>query len=357
MIAIRHLPTLLLLATAVLASCGESGGKAGAGDSASVAKDSALAAVAKLERPTDVVRLALAFKSGDAFGYAITTVQNVSMARDSAVDKSTQRMTYRYRFDVLAVNEDGSARMRATCLAVTFKGEYDDGGTKKTMQYDSREKNPESKEKTFAQYNAPVGAPFEVTLTREGKVERVSKYDEVIKRLLGKDFNTIKQQARQKIAEDYAENGLQNILQGAFQKLEDRPVGVDSAWRHAWTGNLGFLKVQNDATYTLKGFEKSARGKLAHIAASMTSKYIGNKTLDTGQGLATVETFDITGSGTTLFNMDDGRPESRKTTQTVRVKFYVEPPEELKKMAPDQAKSFWWSQNATMESIVERIAL
>jgi hypothetical protein len=357
MTAFRHFPTLLLLATAVLASCGESGGKKGAADSASVAKDAGRADGATLERPSDVVRLALTFTVGDAFGYAITTLQDVSMTRDSNVEKSTQRMTYRYRFDVLARNGDGSARLRATCLAVTFKGDYDDGGTKKSMLYDSREKNTETKEKTFAQYNAPVGAPFDIVLSREGKVERVSNYDKVIARLLGKDFNTIKQQARQKIAEDYAENGLKNILQGAFQKLEDRPVGVDSAWHHAWAGTLGFLKVQNDATYTLKGFEKSARGKLAHIAATMTSKYVGSKTLDTGQGLATVETFDIKGTGTTLFNMDDGRPESRKTSQTVRVKFYVEPPEELKKMAPDQAKSFWWSQNATMESIVERIAL
>ncbi len=38
----------------------------------------------------------------------------------------------------------------------------------------------------------------------------------------------------------------------------------------------------------------------------------------------------------------------------MRVKFYVEPPEELKKLVPDQAKDFWMTQDATVENTVER---
>jgi hypothetical protein len=185
----------------------------------------------------------------------------------------------------------------------------------------------------------------------------VSKYDEVIKRLLGKEFNTIKQDARQKIAADFAEKGLKEILQTAFQKLEDRPVGVDSTWHHLWAGDLGFMKIKNDATYTLKGFSQGAHGKFAHISAVMTSKYIGSKRLDTGQGMATVEEFDVKGSGATIFDMAQGRADSRKLTQTIRVRFFIEPPDELKQAAPEQAKNFRITQNATVESTVEKIAL
>lgn len=352
----RRLLLLLVLSAAAVAACGTSGGKPGAADSAAAADTSSVAG-AKVERTSDIVRLAARMKQGDAFAYAITSFQDVSMSRDSSVEKSRQRMVYRYRFDVLEAKEDGSSRLRVTCLGMLFKGEYTSNGESKTMQYDSEEKNDPAKEKQFAQYNAPVNTPFEILLSKEGRIESVSKYDDVIRRLLGKDFNTIKQDARQKIAADFAERGLKELLQTAFQKLEDRPIGVDSAWHHLWAGDLGFLKIKNDATYTLKGFTQGQYGKLAHIAAVMTSRYIGSSKLDTGQGMATVEQFDVNGSGSTVFDIAQGRPDSRKLTQTIKVRFFIEPPDELKQAAPDQAKNFRITQNATVQSTIEKIAL
>ena len=356
MSASRLLLILFLSSLAALASCVRSGKTPGTSDSTAV-KDSSLSGGAKLERTAELVRLAMHGNKGDSFAYVLTSFQDVTMTRDSSVEKSRQRMAYRYRFDVLETSDDGSSRLRVTCLGMKFKGEYSSNGESKTMQYDSGEKNDPAKDKQFAQYNAPVNAPFEIQLSKEGKIETVSKYEEVIKRLLGKEFNTIKQEARQKIANDFAEHGLKDIVQTAFQKLEDRPLGVDSAWHHLWAGDLGFMKIRNDATYTLKGFSKGDHGRLAHISAVMTSKYIGSKTLDTGQGMATVEDFDVKGSGATVFDIEKGRPDSRTLPQTIHVRFFIDPPAELKQAAPDQAKGFRITQNATVESTVEKIAL
>lgn len=350
------LPSLAVLL--FISACGNSGGGGAADSTSAAAGDSLTADVpANLERGEGPIQLALRFRKGDAFGYAIKTTQNVAITSDTIVDKSVQTMTYRYRFDVLDTLSDGSARLRATCLAMRFEGEYESAGTKKSMRYDSGEKNDPAKEKMFMQYAACVGAPFEIVLSPQGRIERVGGTDAVIQRLLGADRKTMSSDAVAKVTADYSENGLKGIVQQAFQKLPERPVAADSLWKHSWGGTLGFLRLQNDATYTLKGFQQRPEGRAAIITAKMTSRYTGDKRLDTGQGMATVHAFDVSGSGLTVFDLAAGRPASRAIMQKVYAKFFVEPPAELKQVAPDQAKDFWWIQEATIGNTVETIKL
>ena len=348
------LPLLVLIS--IIAACGKSGG--GAADSTRVTQDSLVEGVpADLERGTGPEALVQRFAKGDAFGYSIKSVQDVTIKNDTVAEQSMQTVEYRYRFDVLESRADGSARVRATCLGVRFDGEYSGTGSKRTMHYDSKETNDASKEKMFMQYAAPLGTPYEAILTPQGKVESVSGTDAVIDRLLGSDKKTIAAEGVRRIAADYSENGLKNVLQQAFQKLPEYKVATDSTWTHTWAGSLGFLKLQNDAVYTMKGFQKTPLGRSAVITATMTSRYMGGKRIETGQGMATVDKFNVRGSGLTLFNVDTGRPATRKITQKVSAKFFIEPPAELKQAAPDQARDFWWSQEATIESVVSTITL
>jgi len=171
--------------------------------------------------------------------------------------------------------------------------------------------------------------------------------------LMQEDYNTTEFKTKKLIERQYGESTLKNVIQLAFQKLENKQLRVDSSWYLNWTGNQGYLKLENKAKYTLQGFENTSAGRLAHIVVKMKSDYLGERKIDTGQGMATVDHFDITGSGTSTFNMDTGRSQSRKLHQNVSLKFFVEVPTELKQMAPDQAKDFWMVQNATVENVIE----
>jgi len=357
----RILPTALLAVLFCASACDKPAGGGAVDSTKAAAADSLSTGLpGSLERTADTLRLSLLFKKGEAFGFSITTRQDVKNSVDTMVEKSTQSTTVSYRFDVDEVLPDGSARLRATCLRVVFSGNYTKEGVRRSMLYDSEEKNDPAKEKTFAQYNAPVNTPFEALISKDGRISGVTKYDGVIKRLLGGDYGKVAKNARDRIGESYAEEGLKNIIQMAFQKFEDRPVGIDSSWKHSWTGAVGFLKIRNDATYVLKGFKSSPEldGRLAYIEGRLQSTYTGPKVLDTGEGNATIEKFNVRGVGLTVFSMKEGKPVSRTLRQARSTSFFVEPPAELREQAPDRSlPGYRWAQEATVENTVARIKL
>jgi hypothetical protein len=53
--------------------------------------------------------------------------------------------------------------------------------------------------------------------------------------------------------------------------------------------------------------------------------------------------------------MDKMRVVSRALHQTIDTKFYIEPPDDLKKVAPEQGKNFWMIQEATVDNTIEEL--
>ncbi len=356
----RHPSILLVLAVAmtVFFACNskQASKDGNAGDQQLSAEDSATAIEqvdpSKLRGKGEEFDISLQFKKGDVFGFSIKTVEDVKFSRDSVTEHNKQTIQFDYKFEVIEPLPDGGARLKATCLAVKFDGNYQGEQGNRSMSYDSKIKYDRDKEKTFAQYNAPVNTPYEAVITGEGKVTEVSNVDNILKRLLLDDYKTTKLEAKQMLEREYGENSLKNIIQLAFQKFDRKPVKVDSNWNIIWSGKIGFMQVRNTATYTLMGYEAAAGGRIAHIRAKLKSEYLGQKTFDTGQGLATVEGFSIGGQGVSTFNLDSGKPVTRKMKQKLYAKFFIQPPEELKKMAPDQAKDFYMIQDAVIENEV-----
>ncbi len=348
---------LSLLMISFICSCGGEAKNNAKGDSTSVDGSDGVELPANLERTDEPLTFSYALEKGEAFGYSITTTERVTITRDSLEENSTQIVTYRYKFEVLDVASDGEAVLQATCLGVEFDGQYKDVRGSRKMEYDSDKPNDASKEKMYARYNAMVNIPFEITLASTGKITSVNKLDAVMKKLLGEDYATIAHEAKTKLTSDFGNQVLKSTIQWAFQNFEPRPISVDSSWTMKWTGELGYLKLEHIATYTLKGISKTPMEENAHIVISMTSKYIGEKRMDTGQGMATVNAFDVKGSGTTTFDMRRRRSKARKLKQQIYVKFFVEMPEEVKQLAPDQAKDFWLVQKASIENVIAPLSL
>ena len=306
-----------------------------------------------LKRSDERQTFAYEFKTGDVFGYSILVKEHVKVTRDTVKEENKQDILYRYKFRVLEQREGGDMTIEATCIGVKFTGLYLTNGSKREMSYDSDEKNEPQKQQVFARWSAPVNLPYEISLSRQGLITGINSTDELLKRLMGTDFNSSKQKSRELVRKDYNENGLKNILQLAFQRFEDRPIAIDSFWTQSWSGPLGFLKLQHTAYYTYKGFQPSADGNLAHITIRMQSKYVGADKLDTGQGIATISSFDVKGKGMTVFNTGKNRCASRKFDQNVFVKFFVEVPQELKDAAQGQIRDFWLTEDASVEHLIE----
>jgi hypothetical protein len=349
--------SILILAGGLLipCCCGNSSSKtAGAADSSSVAggTDSTGAVIlpANLERSGSAMLLRYKFVKGDKFGLEITTIENVKLTRDTTTQQNKQTLTYRYVFEVIEALPDGAARLKATCLRVKFDGDYSDVRGRKKMSYDTDEKNSTDKQKLFGQYIAQHRIGLILDIDAMGTIRKVGNVTEVIKQLLGRDYATTAAATKAQLENDYADNVLKNALQLAFQKFDEAPVAVDSSWSIGWTGPIGWMQLRHNAVYTLKGFAQESEGRVAYVVVNLKSEYVGGKTVDTGEGTATIQQFDVGGSGSTRFNMDRGICLDRRMKQHIFARFFIEPPEELKKMAPDQAKNFSMTQDAIIEN-------
>jgi len=303
-----------------------------------------------LEAP---VSLTYRFKVGDVFGYVFSSVQQVDLFQDSAAEKNHQEIRHWYRFEVLVAGENGGGRLRVICDRVTFNGAYRSKAGSNEISYDSDAENSYDIEKRFAEHNAPVDAPFEITVESDGRISAVDKLDGVVKNYLRDDYKTTRQGDIESVKSAIADAKLKAVLQLAFQKLADKPVAKDSTWRIVRQDKLGYLGKEDAAEYTVRDVVSSPKGRVAHIGVRISSRYMGDKTFDTGQGMATMDTFDVTGRGLTVFNMLHGRVQRRNLRTDVHVRMYVEPPEELKELAPEQAKNFWWTQKAFIEDSIE----
>jgi hypothetical protein len=299
------------------------------------------------------VMLNYRMRAGDTFGYMIKNVEDVSITQDTIININHQELSWWYRFEVLEVQPGGGVRLRTTCDRVLFTGSYDGPGGVQNVRYDSREKNEYDTEKKFAQYNAPVNTPFVIVVANDGRIADITELTEVIKNYLKDDYRTTKSNQLGGISRDYADTGLRSVLQLAFQKLAETPVGRDSSWTIVRPEHIGYLAIRNAAVYTVLDMVKSPSGRVAHIDAAISSAYTGDKKMDTGQGMATMDDFDVKGRGSTAFNIDKGRVQRRRLRTNVKVKMWVEPPEELKKMVPQQMHDFWYIQQASIENIIE----
>jgi hypothetical protein len=303
------------------------------------------------------VPLLYRFTPDDAFGFVFSSIQHVRMFRDSTEDENNyQELRHWYRFEVLEAGPTGGGRLRAICDRVTFKGKYTSAGKSGDIDYDSDAENSYDIEKRFAEHNAAVNAPFEITVQPDGRISNVDKLDGVVKNYLRDDYRTTKKQDIEGIKRAIADAKLKAVLQLAFQKLADRPVGKDSSWRIVHPEVLGYLAKEDVAVYTVRDIVTSPKGRVAHIDVRIDSKYKGDNSFDTGQGMATMDTFDVTAKGLTVFNMQHGRLQRRNLRTDIHVRMYIEPPEELKKLAPEQGQNFWWVQKAYTEDRIEPYA-
>ncbi|MCB2205152.1 hypothetical protein KQI65_10415 [bacterium] len=351
---------LLVLFPMLLCSCGQENKKAemdvksvtdsGGDESEQMLTADDRGASIALDAP---VSLTYHFTRGDRFGYAFTSLQQVNLYKDSVAEKNRQEIRHWYRFEVLEAAEGGGGRLRVTCDRVTFHGSYEAPDGKNELDYDSDADNSYEVEKRFAEHNAPVDAPFEITVDPDGRISSVSKLDSVVKNYLRDDYGTTRKSDIESIKQAISVAKLKAVLQLAFQKLADHPVAKDSTWQIVRPETLGYLAKEDVARYTVKDIVSSPKGRVAHIAVHISSRYTGDKTFDTGQGMATMDTFDVTAGGITVFNMLHGRMQRRNLRTDVNVRMYVEPPDELKELAPEQAKNFWWTQKAYTEDRIE----
>jgi hypothetical protein len=330
-------------------------------DAAAVADSTAITAdVLSVDEQGPAVRLdaplilAYSFREGDTFGYQIRKMESISMFRDSLLEeKNDVNITRWYTFKVLEAYPQGGGRLLAECDRVLYDGQYSGPSGKREMTYDSREANASNVERLLSEFNAPVGHPFEVVIAPDGRIAAVEKLDGVIRNFMKEDYATTKSDQIKAITQDYAQTGIKSVLQLVFQKLHDKPVAEDSSWVILSAQKLGYLSLRDDAVYTLKSITGTDLGKLAHIGVRLRSLYTGNPSFDTGQGMATMKDFDIAGVGRTSFNIDVGRVHRRSIKNSVFVNMFVEPPDDLKRMAPDQARNHWWSQKAATEDSIE----
>ncbi len=347
-----HVVPLFLLLLA--AGCGSKKGgeesKSASQGSASpkTAMDSLQQVPGDVQKVREATLLKFLFNKGDVFAYRIRSVTQVEEQTDTVRQTSRQDVAYTYRFEVLDADAAGNGHLRATCTEVVFRGAYGP----RQLSYDSKAPSDKNQEKMFAQYNAPLNTPFEITVSPEGTVRGVSKVEKVVERLMGNDYKTSKADAKRQVAEDYGNNALKDIVQMAFQKLSEKPVATDSSWSITWDGAIGFLRVKNVGTYTLNGVKKEGAQNFAHIGIRMRSQYVGPQQVETGQGMATINQLDVKGTGKTMFDLDRHRTRSRHMEQELMTRITVDPPKELKDQMPNIGL-IRMSQHATISWSIE----
>lgn len=341
----------------LIISCGKNDQSASKSDSTRTVSETERIMDSLDQRPADLqpvgsaTMLAYRFTKGEAFTYTFETKTHVEQQTDTIKQVSDQDLKFTYDFQVIDFDEAlGISKLKATCIKISFRGKYD----AREFSYDSDSPLDKMQERMFAQYNAPLRQPFRIDVASDGTIKSISDVEKIVERLMGNDYKTAKFETKKRITEEYANNTIKDQLQLLFQKLPEKPVATDSVWNITWEGILGFLKVRHIANYQLNGIRQKGDERIAHIGIKMKSQYVGPKMMETEQGQATVEQFDVRGSGSSEFDLAKTRTRARVMQQEVSTAWSVVPPEELKKQIPNLG-TIRMSQRANVSTKVEEI--
>lgn len=285
---------------AVFISCGGKETKSGA----SIQTD-------KLESVSvgdEKIYLKYKFTKGETFKYKLTTVSsnNEVIEADSTIkSKGDQTLVYVFDCEVIDVDEDNVAELNLKVSDIKFNAEING----KKVTYSSTAKISNEEKLKFMEYETICNTPYRARINQFGEVMEVSRIEKMVEKM--NDMSPQKQNltTEQKLqyAKQLGETAIRPITQMLFREMPKSNVGKDSTWTMQYPQQMGTLRIDNTAKFTVLDFVKVGDSKAAKINANLSAVVSGNR-----KGVENGVTYSfgepkISGYGTIVFDYETGK--------------------------------------------------
>jgi hypothetical protein len=196
--------------------------------------------------------------AGQTLRYRFHQVSDLKLTAEGQSDSRLNDLTIDLTWKVESVAEDGRATITQTLDRV--KTEVKAGG--QSIVYDSAEKKAEGPgAETLSQlYGAAIGAPYTLTLGRDGRIADAKVPEAVTKAIQGSPY-----QGQADGGSVFSADGLKRMLAQATPELPAGPRPVGATWDEGLDVPSGPLQIGLETQYKLAGVE----GDEAAIAAAI----------------------------------------------------------------------------------------
>lgn len=246
---------------------------------------------------------------GDIFKYKLKINQNTtdksSLNKNKEI-KSTQTMELYYTNEVTEINESGIITFKVRYDSVKMDMSATSPDSSISMSYNSNKKDEKAKNKDFMLFDALVGKEFKARVTSSGEVTTLYDLEKVFEYIYKEYGDTLKSGDKE-IVRKSIEDELKELIQTQFQILPEKEVYVDSSWSYNQEAALGSFPAENVLTYKIESLNRSDKGIIINLDASLVFKVIENSIKDKQTGLSyKLENVKGEGSGKIELNLSKG---------------------------------------------------
>lgn len=278
------------------------------------------------------IDLTYKFEKGDKFQYRLTTTQTSEeqIQADSTITiSSKQSDSFVMDFEVIDIDADKIAEMNVTITSI--KVDIDANGEK--MNFDSGKNPSKEEQQKFWQYAMQYSTPFRARVTSKGEVIEVSRLDKMIEKM-----NSLQPQQRElqpvekaKLSQELSEGIIRPVTQLIFREFPQKQVAKDSIWEKNYPGQLSVFQIKNNAKFKVEDIVEIDGNNTAKIDVDLGITWEGEKKGEQ-QGLKyNFEDPKISGSGSILFNIDNGMLTKSETLTTVELVAHLEGKDAMQK--------------------------
>ncbi len=278
------------------------------------------------------IDLTYKFEKGDKFQYRLTTTQTSEeqIQADSTITiSSKQSDSFVMDFEVIDIDADKIAEMNVTITSI--KVDIDANGEK--MNFDSGKNPSKEEQQKFWQYAMQYSTPFRARVTSKGEVIEVSRLDKMIEKM-----NSLQPQQRElqpaekaKLSQELSEGIIRPVTQLIFREFPQKQVAKDSVWEKNYPGQLSVFQIKNNAKFKVEDIVEIDGNNTAKIDVDLGITWEGEKKGEQ-QGLKyNFEDPKISGSGSILFNIDNGMLTKSETLTTVELVAHLEGKDAMQK--------------------------
>ncbi|MBI3124496.1 MAG: hypothetical protein HYZ10_08825 [Ignavibacteriales bacterium] len=265
------------------------------------------------------------FSKGETFKYKLTTIStNEEAVEADSIMKSKGSQTLSYIFDceILDVDEDNVAEISLKVSNIKFDAEIN--GTK--VSYSSSAKISDQEKLKFMEYETIYNTPYRARVNQRGEVLDVSRIEKMVEKMnaMSPQKQNLTTDQKVQYAQQLGESAIRPITQMLFRELPANDVAKDSSWIRQYPQQMGTMRIDNTAKFTVIDFVKVGDNKAAKINASLSAVASGPR-----QGTENGITYNfgdpkIGGYGTIIFDFDSGKLIKADTGTDVKMSIRME---------------------------------
>ncbi|MBU1101040.1 MAG: hypothetical protein KKA84_11615 [Bacteroidetes bacterium] len=261
------------------------------------------------------------FDKGQKHSFLLSTVtsQTQDIKGDTVMlSQSGQTENYRIETEVLNSFDDGNI-IKVIIPHIDMTASMND----QTMAYDSDKELSKKEKLQFIDYEALLNSPFKIAFGMNGDISNIIGAESIIEKMITINGISAKlsDEEKKNYAYELAGTALKPLCQQIYRKLPDTTVSVGSEWTISYESQLASFTIMNNAVYKLSEIREVNGDTLLTITATLTAKVSGERRVEQNNSIYVFENPNITGSGTSTFNLSKGITEESETI--IRIEMFI----------------------------------